>query len=218
MTTRTLQFYGQGYGTTPATITATLDGVTIYTGAVPTIDAPYTYDYPDQPLLFEGGSIPADFSGTIPMTVEVTNGVVIFIWIYANYCPVQNPVFTTEQWAIVSSTTLPWADKLTVYEAVATPPFTTEEIAILESTDPATFPAKNQILVDHNASNYLLTADNWGDTFPGDNRTNVTIDGIPQSAPDPRPPGKDGDWPWVVSAGSVLAYDFNINAVDSNSI
>ena len=38
MTNRTLQFYGKGYGATPVGITATIDGSTVFSGEIPTVN------------------------------------------------------------------------------------------------------------------------------------------------------------------------------------
>ena len=40
MTTRTVKMYGLAYGTTPAEIAVTLDGMSVYTGTVTTNNVP----------------------------------------------------------------------------------------------------------------------------------------------------------------------------------
>lgn len=90
---RTFQFYGQGYGSETATITARINSTQIYSGPIPTIDLPLSpVPQPtpsEQVLLF---SIPnsallnTDFSGSLPMTVEVTGGTgALFGLINCNY-------------------------------------------------------------------------------------------------------------------------------------
>jgi len=101
MTARTVKIFGQGFGSTSAEISVTLNGNSIYTGAVPTLDQP-VYSLPDPDLVstvpelcnFE---IDMDASGNIPMTCTVLSGTVIFAQILANYCTIANtnPVIGT---------------------------------------------------------------------------------------------------------------------------
>jgi len=209
MTNRTLQFWGQGYGTTPATVTVSLDGTTIYSGEVPTIDAPRT-PWPDQVLLFTAGEIPVEFEGSKPMTYTVTNGTVVFAWIHANYIPIPNPVFTPEQLAILEDPTTTTAQILAIVEPLATPPFTESEIAVLE--DPATPSSEfTAILQAHGVAPTASGGPSYfSDSFwAGDCRSNIVLDGVPQSTPNPRPPEQIGDWFWEVSQGSTLTCDFS---------
>jgi hypothetical protein len=208
MTTRTLKFYGRGYGATPASISVTQNGINVYTGEVTTINAPIT-EWPDQIVLFTSETT-VDFNGTIPMSVEVTNGSVVFAWITGNYCSMLNPVYSTEQLEILQSPTSTDAEKLAVYSAAAVPPFSPEEIAALET---GTVAENNIIIASHNASIYISSGpDNFDTIFNGDERSNVSIDGIPQNTPTPRPEGQNGTWFWQVTSGSTLTYDLNVNA------
>jgi hypothetical protein len=94
MTTRTVKIFGQGFGSTPAEISVTLNENVIYTGEIPTIDQP-VYTLPNLEVAntvpqlcdFEIGM---DVSGTIPMTCTVLSGTVIFAQILANYCVLDN--------------------------------------------------------------------------------------------------------------------------------
>jgi hypothetical protein len=101
MTTRTVKILGLAYGSSPAEISVTQDGATVYAGTVPTLDQP-VLTFPDPDLVSATTSfctfeIPMDFSGTIPMTCAVTSGTVIFAQILANYCAIANtnPVIGT---------------------------------------------------------------------------------------------------------------------------
>jgi hypothetical protein len=78
MTNRTIQFLGQGYspaGTTPMQIVVTLDGNTVYSGAIPTL---YTSEIARQPanqtVLFTCET-PVSFAGTVPMTITIDSPV-----------------------------------------------------------------------------------------------------------------------------------------------
>jgi hypothetical protein len=94
MTTRTVKMFGLAYGSSPAEIAVTLDGVSVYTGTVATNDAPIPF-MPDPSLVdttveFCNFEIPMDFNGVLPMTCTVSNGTVVFAQITANYCVIAN--------------------------------------------------------------------------------------------------------------------------------
>lgn len=90
---RTFQFWGQGYGSDAATITASINSTQVYSGTVPTVDQPLPTD--NQPLpgsqsiLFtipNSALLNTDFAGSLPMTIEVTGGTgVLFGVIDSNY-------------------------------------------------------------------------------------------------------------------------------------
>jgi hypothetical protein len=208
MTTRTLKFYGRGYGETPAAISVTQNGVNVYTGEITTINAPRT-DWPDQVVLFTSETT-VDFTGTISMSIEVTNGTVVFAWITGNYCSIVNPVYSDAQLEILRSPTSTQEEKIAVYSAVAVPPFSSEELAILET---GTALEKNAVLESHNAMVSISSgSDEYHDIYTGDERSSVEINGVLQSTPDPRPADQTGTWFWLVNQGSVLTYDLNVSA------
>jgi hypothetical protein len=101
MTTRTVKMFGLAYGTTPAEIAVTLDGVSVYTGTVTTADEPVpslpNLEIANTTVEFCNFEIPMDANGTIPMTCTVLSGTAIFAQIQANYCVIANtdPVIGT---------------------------------------------------------------------------------------------------------------------------
>jgi len=82
MTTRTVQFVAYGFSETGnATVTATFNGNTVYTGTIPTQNIAYS---PSLELLPEAQTgftweIPLEMAGPYPMTLEVTGGDTVVI-------------------------------------------------------------------------------------------------------------------------------------------
>lgn len=210
MANRTFKFYGSGYGPTPVNITAIFAGTTIFSGDIPTVNSS-TISLSDNTFLFQGGEVPVDFIGSIPMEITVNSGTGFFVTVEANYTLSPNPVFTAEQYAQLIDPTTPAEVQLSIVEPLATPPFTADEIAFI--SDPASdYTIVEDVLQSHGVLPYIKNGPAVFTTgfSDGDCRANVTIDGEPQVVPVPRPDGKTGDWGWTVNASSVLACDIEI--------
>jgi hypothetical protein len=88
MTNRIVQVLGSGYGSTPASVVATWNGIQVFSGTVYTQDSPVPVaptpgPAPGQVLFtFE---IPMDVDGNISMTTDVIGNPVLFTEILANY-------------------------------------------------------------------------------------------------------------------------------------
>jgi hypothetical protein len=216
MTNRTLVFLGQGFGSTTVDIAVTANDEVVYTGPVNTLDEPL----PQTPYLAEDCAtlftmeIPVDFAGTIPMTMTVNSGYGIkFVVVWADYVIVPNPVYTAEQFAVITGPDWDSQEAQDIITSLANPPFTSEELAVLENPDTPDDQCE-ALLTAHGVETYVSGGDGvYNGTFwPGDSRTNVTLNGNPCVAPDPRPPGLEGDWTWSVPVDGILSYDLNINA------
>ena len=91
MANRTLQFMGQAYSTNPASlvsITAVLNGNTIFNGTVTTLPDPgMPWPPAEQYVLFqvETDQIPTSLEGALPMSCTVTGGGVNWCLINTNY-------------------------------------------------------------------------------------------------------------------------------------
>jgi hypothetical protein len=96
MTTRTVQFYGQGYsvpieglGLTPCAITATVGGNVVFSGGIPTLESSDILRLPaDQQILFTF-EIPLITTGnayTIPVSLALTGDDIYLEQIDGNYC------------------------------------------------------------------------------------------------------------------------------------
>lgn len=90
---RTFQFWGQGYGSDPVTITASINSTQIYSGVIPTIAGP-AEPWPvvppnEQVILFSidnSSALNTNFAGSLPMTIVVSGGNgVLFGEINSNY-------------------------------------------------------------------------------------------------------------------------------------
>jgi hypothetical protein len=93
MTSRTFQQHGQAYGTQQTTINVVLDGVSIYSGPVNTVNAPLpslpdpSYQVDNVLYSFERDTT---FSGTAELSIEVNGSPLLLCQTLANY-PVDQP-------------------------------------------------------------------------------------------------------------------------------
>jgi hypothetical protein len=216
MVTRTIQLLGQGYGPSPADITVTLNGNTVFSGTISTVDQPVP-SLPTDPLppvvVLCTFATEQDFWNydnlEIPMTCEVNNGTVIFAEIFANYATVSNTAYTQEQLATLNNPNTPQSQKVALYETVATPPFTQEEIDTL--LNPATPEnVSRQILWSHSATPYMSSGpDSFTYIGTTDARNDVEINGVPQT---PDRSDLPGTWWWTINNGSTLAYNLDLTS------
>jgi hypothetical protein len=211
MTNRTVQIYGYGFGTTPATIEVTLDGNVVYNGAITTTTDPIP-TLPDMQLTSDTVAIcsfelPVNFSGTIPMACEVTNGTVIFAQVLANYFPIDNPVYTAEELEIIRNPATTNAEKIAIISSHATPPFSSEDITFIETH---TWLESRPLLVEHNVALRIgSTTEYLNINKANDPRSNIQIDGSPKTTDHATYPGA---WWWRIGSGSTLTYDLNVVA------
>lgn len=210
MTNKTVQIRGYGFGPSDATTTVTLDGNTIFTGAVPTTNQPVP-SLPDTGLLGESVvlfsfEVPVDFQGTKPMTCQVTNGTIVFADIFSNYYPMYNPVFSAEELAILESNNTNAQQAYNVYAPHATYPFTQEETDILVN-DATSLATQRSIRAPHGVTVYVSSGpNNFSSVQSWDPRVDVFIDGVEQ------PPNSEGQMWWIVGNGSTLSYNLNLRS------
>lgn len=102
--TRTFQFYGVAYGSTPVTVTASVGNTQVFSGEVPTANVQVNLEPSpgDQTILLSVNSaaLNTDFAGNVPMSITVTGGTgVVFGEILSDYCPgnvIQDPFAGTQ--------------------------------------------------------------------------------------------------------------------------
>jgi hypothetical protein len=202
-------------------ISVTANGSQVFNGPVSTLDQPLPtpLQWPlDQSEILFSIEVPVEFQGTVPMEITVNSGSgIAFMSEFANYVPIPNPVYTPEQFAIITGPN-PGQQGLDIMTSLANPPFTQEEIDILSNPDSPSAEC-DALLAAHNVSidvssgaqgfevNFY-TGD--GTTEVVDSRTNVSLNGIPLVAD--RLPGFMGDWSWCVPVDSTLAFTLNIDA------
>jgi hypothetical protein len=94
MTNRTVRFLGWGMGSTPATITAVVDGETVFSGSVDLVEMSADNESEHTaPTLF-ALDIPMDFAGTKSVKISVEDATVRFGYIVGNYSEVNANSFT----------------------------------------------------------------------------------------------------------------------------
>ena len=94
MINRTVKVLGWGTGTSPAIITAIMDGETIFSGSVDLVEM--TVDNESEqtsPTVFTF-EIPMDFTGTKHMAITVDKAAVEFGYIVANYSEIDHGVIS----------------------------------------------------------------------------------------------------------------------------
>jgi hypothetical protein len=211
MPIRTVQILGQGYGSTPAQITVTASGNTVFSGTVDTVNQPL----PSLPNLeinlnnilctFE---IDTAFVGEIPMTCAVSAGAVIFAQICANYAQIPNPVYTQSQINTLINPATTVADRVAIYTQVAVPALAQNDIDALQNqtTTPEQYKA---ILVAHNCTTTISSGVNgYGPINNTDPRSSVVINGTPQM---PDHGELSGTWWWVINTGSTMTYQLEVD-------
>ena len=211
MANRTVQIRGQGYGSSPAQITVTANGNTVFSGTIATVDQPLSVlpnlaiNLDEILCTFE---IDLAFTGQIPMTCAVSTGTVIFAEIYANYVGIPNPVYTPAQSATLANPDTTQAERVAIYTQVANPPLSQQDIDTL--LDPSSTPQQiNTIRVAHNCMPYISSgASGYGGIDNTDSRSSVTINGIAQTPDRGELPGT---WWWTVGTGSSLAYQLDVD-------
>jgi hypothetical protein len=211
MPIRTVQIQGQGYGSTPAQITVTASGNTIFSGTVNTVNQPLPA-LPNPEININNVlctfEIDTAFVGEIPMTCAVSSGTVIFSNIYANYVANLNPVYTPAQIATLTNPDTTVGARIAIYTQVAVPPLSQADMDVLRGTE--TTPEQYKaILAAHNCDTTIPSgADGYGPIDNTDPRSSVVINGIAQTPDHGELPGA---WWWTINTGSTMTYQLEVD-------
>jgi hypothetical protein len=206
MTNRTIQFFGQGYGTVAINANVQIDGNTVFTGEIPTVDQPQSRLPKDQVKIFEV-ELPVDTVGSVPVSILFTGEEMVYVLhMQANYVPVKNPVYTPEQLSILIDPDSTLTEKLPIFESVANPPLTSADILVLQNGTPE---EKTLVLTEHNLKLLTSGPDLYGPLLAPRARTNVVVDGVAVT-PGNDPPGEWG-WPVILDNGTgTMTFNLHI--------
>ncbi len=229
MANRTLQFCGYAYGNVPVQLNAHINGQTVFSGTVVTLDEilpVLPIDMTTAPVLFsvpESALFPTSFSGAYPMTVSVATGYGIILGdVNSNYTKrYSNPVVFSGS---ISGTTLN-VSSVTSGEIVPGQIIYSDDIikgtAIVSGNGSTWQVSTSQITSEETIDGNIPTVgtvDVFRDCFNGtptssdgvdDSRSSVQINGVPVTPI--RPEDASGQWTWLVEAGSTIEYNFNIS-------
>jgi hypothetical protein len=212
MANRTVRILGQGYGNNPAEITVTANGNTVFSGSISTLNEPVpalpNFALSNSMVTLCSFETDQAFTGQIPMICQVTQGSAIFAQIYANYVRILNPVYSTEQYSIITNSATTNAERTVIWTELANPPLSQPEIETLATADIGQTQTAT-ILAAHNLSYTVSSgADTFGPIANAEPRSNVVINGVAQTTD----PGElPGAWFWIVNSGSTLAYDLEVD-------
>ena len=230
---RTLQFYGLAYGNSNVSLTATINGTTVFSGEVPTINSPMPVppiDFSNEVILFSIENLslfPTNYSGAYPMSIAVSGGyAAAFKGINCNYMLTGNVTTTTVMEnsnisgnvltvGTVSSGTVAIGQLLTGTDVLAgtriksgsdTTWIVNHDQTVPNTTITGNFPTLNPGTADEYQLCYNGQPVNSENT--PDPRSSVTIDGVSQVPPLVT---SKGVWTWLVPTGSTIAYNLNVS-------
>jgi hypothetical protein len=236
MANRTLQFYGYAYGNTPVQLNAHINGTTVFSGAVTTLNEPFPVAGPDMtaaPVLFsvaDSGLFPDTFSGSYPMTVSIATGDGVALGnVFCNYV---DSIEATE--ACVTENSSITDNTLTV-GTVTSGAFAVGQVLQINGVNNATkitgdkgAPASYYVVPSQTVAATTITG--WTMTSVAGNstsfvscyngtptntdstadpRSSVTLDDVAQN---PSREGNIGTWTWMVPQGSTLACNLNVSS------
>jgi hypothetical protein len=184
------------------TITAKIDGTTVYSGPIDSDVNMFTFE------------VPINFNGQKDLAITVNTGLVRTIGARGNYTGMPNPVFTEEEQDIMYTPDTEFTRedllniKLPIFKNRANPPLTAEQLIILED-ETSTLEEQDTVVKASNTAGSVTTGPTGFVMVNGLNNTfsSVEIDGVPQ--PNPPEPGSD-DWVHMVYEGSTLTAKINI--------
>lgn len=171
MTTNTIDFYGTGFNSAETSILVQTGNTTIYEGTVSSVTEsdPTKFVRADYPLIFSYDYESA--TGNLPISIKVTEGFGFVLSIVkAPFTDVYRSEITDEIKNNINTMSL--ADKITMYQSLATVPFSSDELAMLNDESIPFKPSKTIVITQHGAKIKTVR----------DIRNDVLVDGkVPES-------------------------------------
>lgn len=215
MANRTIEIFGWVEGNTTCTANVLFNGNLVHSGPVPSVTAVPEIDPPngfaEGIVTFE---VPVNLSGTFPVSITFTGGDEALVQrILCNYMPIANPIYTPEQFAIVSNATPSTrAERNAIMIPLATPPLTAEEINTLENAN-TTSPESQAIINSHGIGFAVSSgsAVNQNIYSPPQAKLNVKINNV-DTAPGTEPSGEWGYLVPFVDGVGTISFDLQVRA------
>jgi len=224
---RTLQFYGLAYGNSNVSLTAIINGITVFSGEVPTINSPVPtrpIDLSNEVILFstENSTLfPTNYSGAYPMSITVTGGyAAVFRTIKSNYVMGFSVNTTVMENSSISGNVLTVGTVSSGNVSIGQILHGTGIVTatrIISGSD-TTWIVNNSQTVPNTTITGITpepgVADRYAqyhDVDPANSeiiiypRSSVTIDGIAQPTTE-----SEGMWEWHVPSGSTIACNLNV--------
>ena len=228
---RTLQFLGYAYGNAPVLLNAHINGIIVFSGEVPTIDAPLpsTPGLPGNQTLFSVENSPlfsTDFSGAYPMTISVANGYGVLVGdITCNYMSGYSSIDAVMDNSSISGTTLTVGtltsgtivngqllsgDSILANTKIISGSGSTWTVNQSQAVTATTITGQKFTQSPGNATEFIQCFNGTPTNSEGtpDPRSSVTIDGVVQVPPEP---ASLGVWVWEIDPGSTLGYNLNVS-------
>jgi len=237
---RNLQFCGYAYGNSNVSLTAHVNGTTVFSGEVPTIDGPIPLvpmDLTDQSTLFsiENTTLfPISWKGSYPMSITVSGGYgIVLNNIKSNYMGIggipgtevvlENSSITGNTLTIgsIRSGTIELGTILSG-EGVADNTIILSgsdlvwKVSIDQTVPSTTITGKVIFIVPGNSNEYYPCFHGYPHNTDNSSEvlTDVMIDGVQQTLPRPRGPQGPFIIPervWIVPTGSTIACNLNVS-------
>ena len=196
-----------GIGYIPSTGIITMNGTPVFEGTF--LNNGTLYELVANGSVYVDNGLAINNYIMVSMTMTVTSGniwVPLFQW---NYDMIKNPVYSAEQWAIVTNPESTAAQRLAIYEIVAVPPLTDADKIMLLTTGPDDQAARNTIINTHGLTTYVQDSTQFAYGLDPEvcacNRTNVLLNGV-------EPPGANTNQGIQMITGDVFTANFMVFA------
>jgi uncharacterized membrane protein len=241
MANRTLEFYGYAYGNTPVQLNAHINGTTVFSGAVTTLNEPFPATGPDMtsaPILFtaDSGLFPDTLEGSYPMTLSVATGDGVAVAnVLCNYMAFSEfePAWESTDATLTGNILTPGnvtSGTVAIGQQLLGNGIdpTGHDVNIKSGPNPDgtwlcdwMIPNGATEVWGGGLVNYAGNATAFYSAYNGtptntdniaDPRSSVTIDGVPQN---PDRGSNTGTWTWLVAQGSTLSCNLNVSLGNS---